>query len=440
MTNLDELFQKYGTSNDGLTQDEVNNRLAKYGKNELMEDKKDHPIKLFIMQFVDILIALLIVAAIAAFFVGEVIDSMVILIVVVLNAVIGFIQEYRAEKAMEKLKSLVSTEALVKRQGEFDRIPGTDLTIGDIVVIEEGDKVPADIMVIETSDLKIDESSLTGESLPVLKDVNSDIGETDDPDAILNIDKSSHDENIRKRFTYMDSNVISGRGTGIVIAVGMTTSIGKIAEMIQEDDPETPLQEKIASLSKTLGLIAVVVCVFVFGLQYLQGNDLVSTFMTAVSLAVAAVPEGLPTILTLTLALGMQKMVKSNAIVRKLLAVETLGSCTVVCTDKTGTLTLNKMTVKDARFENNEKALEICALCNNSSVKNGNLIGDPTDGAVMLYGEDNGYSKSELEKSYPRIKEIPLDSVRKRMTTIHQKSVSNNDNDGINNNDGDCRK
>ncbi len=427
MTSLDKIFKKYETGVNGLSQEEVNNRLTKYGKNELKEDEKDHPIKLFFMQFFDILIALLIVAAIAAFFVGEVVDSLVILIVVILNAVIGFIQEYRAEKAMEKLKNLVSTEAVVKRNGEFEKIPGTELTIGDIVVVEEGDKIPADIIMIETSDLKIDESSLTGESLPVLKDSNSDIGEDDNEDAILNIEKSSHDENIRKRFSYMDSNVISGRGMGIVIAIGMDTSIGKIAEMIQEEDTKTPLQEKIANLSKTLGLIAVIVCALVFALQFFQGNDIVSTFMTAVSLAVAAVPEGLPAILTLTLALGMQQMAKSNAVVRKLLAVETLGSCTVVCTDKTGTLTLNKMTVRDANFNNEEKALQICALCNNSSIKDGKIIGDPTDAAVMLYGEDNGYLKSELEKNYPRIKEIPLDSVRKRMTTIHETGDNNNE-------------
>lgn len=430
MTSLDKIFKKYETGANGLTHDEANIRLAKYGKNELEEDEKDHPIKLFFMQFVDILIALLIVAAIAAFFVGEVVDSIVILIVVILNAVIGFIQEYRAEKAMEKLKSLVSTEAVVKRDGEFEKISGTELTIGDIVVVEEGDKIPADLMMIETSDLKIDESSLTGESLPVLKDSNSDIsykgsGVEGNEDAILNIDKGSHDENVRKRFSYMDSNVISGRGMGIVIAIGMNTSIGKIAEMIQDEDTKTPLQEKIANLSKTLGLIAVVVCVLVFALQFFQGHDLVSTFMTAVSLAVAAVPEGLPAILTLTLALGMQQMAKSNAVVRKLLAVETLGSCTVVCTDKTGTLTLNKMTVRDAKFTNEKKALEICALCNNSSIKDGKIIGDPTDAAIMLYGEDNGYLKSDLENNYPRIKEIPLDSVRKRMTTIHERRDNN---------------
>ena len=428
MSSIEKILNKYKTSLDGLDQNEANERLAKYGKNELIEDKKDHPIKLFFMQFVDILIALLILAAIAAFFVGETVDSIVILIVVILNAVIGFIQEYRAEKAMEKLKSLVSTEAVVKRSGEFEKIPGEELTIGDIVVVEEGDKIPGDLILIETHDLKIDESSLTGESLPVLKDCNSDIGEDLDENIILSIDNSSHDENIRKRFAYMDSNIISGRGTGIVIAIGMDTSIGKIAEMIQEETSETPLQEKIASLSKTLGLIAVLICAFVFGLQYFQGHNLIDTFMTAVSLAVAAVPEGLPAILTLTLALGMQKMAKSNAVVRKLLAVETLGSCTVICTDKTGTLTLNKMSLRDARFNNSKKALEICALCNNSSIKEGKLIGDPTDGAVMLYGEDNGYIKNDLEKVYPRIKEIPLDSVRKRMTTIHEKIDRNNNN------------
>ncbi|MCL2156997.1 MAG: cation-translocating P-type ATPase [Methanobrevibacter sp.] len=430
MSSLNKIFQKYGTSFEGLTQNEANERLAKYGKNELIEDEKDHPVKLFIMQFVDILILLLIIAAIAAFFVGEVVDSIVILVVVVLNAVIGFIQEYRAEKAMEKLKNLVSTEGVVKRDGELEKIPATQLTIGDIVVVEEGDKVPADILMIETSDLKIDESSLTGESLAVLKDCESDIGEDKNEDAILKINKSSHDENIRKRFSYMDSNVISGRGMGIVIATGMNTSIGKIAEMIQEDDLKTPLQEKIASLSKTLGLIAVIVCTGVFALEYFQGTDLVQTFMTAVSLAVAAVPEGLPAILTLTLALGMQKMAKTNAVIRKLLAVETLGSCTVVCTDKTGTLTLNQMTVRETKINSKNRALEICSLCNNSSKKDGMIIGDPTDGAIMQYGEENNYKKSELEKKYPRIKEIPLDSTRKRMTTIHKKIKENTQESG----------
>ncbi|MCL2115996.1 MAG: calcium-translocating P-type ATPase, PMCA-type [Methanobrevibacter sp.] len=412
---MDKILEKYKTSLNGLSQNEANNRLEKYGKNELKEEKKDHPIKLFLMQFMEILIILLLVAAVAAYFIGETIDAIVILFVVILNAIIGFIQEYRAEKAMEKLKNLVSTNAIVKRNGEAQNIPGCDLTIGDIVIIEEGDKVPADLMLIESSDLKIDESSLTGESNPVRKTC-----ETDD-ETFENFNKESHDEKIREKIAYMDSNVISGRGIGVVIAIGMDSSIGKIAEMIQKVEVKTPLQEKIANLGKTLGLIAIIVCTVVFALQYFQGTPLVETFMTAVSLAVAAVPEGLPAILTLTLALGMQKMAKSNAVVRKLLAVETLGSCTVVCTDKTGTLTLNKMTVREAKINSEKRALEISSLCNNSSIKEGKVIGDPTDGAILQYSEENNYKKSEIEKQYPRIKEIPLDSTRKRMTTIHEK-------------------
>ena len=423
MTKIDKILEKYKTNLNGLSQDEANKRLEKYGTNELREEKKDHPIKLFLMQFMEILIILLLIAAIAAYLIGDVIDAGVILFVVVLNALIGFIQEYRAEKAMEKLKNLVSTNAIVKRDGEAQNIQGTDLTIGDIVIIEEGDKIPADLMLIESSDLKIDESSLTGESRPVSKtcEINSE-----DED-FENFNKDSYDENVRQTIAYMDSNVISGRGTGVVIAIGMDSSIGKIAEMIQEIEVKTPLQEKIANLGKTLGLIAIIVCTGVFALQYFQGTELVETFMTAVSLAVAAVPEGLPAILTLTLALGMQKMAKSNAVVRKLLAVETLGSCTVVCTDKTGTLTLNKMTVRMAKINSKNRALEVCSLCNNSSLKDGEVIGDPTDGAIMQYAKENNYNKLEIEKKYPRIKEIPLDSTRKRMTTIHKVTDNNKD-------------
>ena len=423
MTKIDKILEKYKTNLNGLSQDEANKRLEKYGKNELREEKKDHPIKLFLMQFMEILIILLLIAAIAAYLIGDVIDAGVILFVVVLNALIGFIQEYRAEKAMEKLKNLVSTNAIVKRDGEAQNIQGTDLTIGDIVIIEEGDKIPADLMLIESSDLKIDESSLTGESRPVSKtcEINSE-----DED-FENFNKDSYDENVRQTIAYMDSNVISGRATGVVIAIGMDSSIGKIAEMIQEIEVKTPLQEKIANLGKTLGLIAIIVCTGVFALQYFQGTELVETFMTAVSLAVAAVPEGLPAILTLTLALGMQKMAKSNAVVRKLLAVETLGSCTVVCTDKTGTLTLNKMTVRMAKINSKNRALEVCSLCNNSSLKDGEVIGDPTDGAIMQYAKENNYNKLEIEKKYPRIKEIPLDSTRKRMTTIHKVTDNNKD-------------
>lgn len=396
---IEEVLEELATSKDGLSSEEARKRLSKYGENELVEEKKEGPLRLFLNQFMDVLIILLIVAALVSYFIGDLLDSMVILFVVVVNAIIGFIQEYRAEKAMEKLKSLIATEAVVIRDGETKKIPARELTIGDLVVIEEGDNVPADLRLIETSELRIDESIITGESIPVHK--THELSEKGD------------------NIAYMDSNVVSGRGKGVVIAVGMETSIGKIAGMIQEEEGKTPLQEKISRLGKSLGFIAVIVCFMVFILQFLKGINIVETFMTAVSLAVASVPEGLPAILTLTLALGMQKMARSNAIIRKLLAVETLGSCTFICTDKTGTLTLNKMRVRKPLLTSKDRALEVCALCNNASFSNDKVIGDPTDAALLLFARDNGYIREELEEEYPRIKEIPLDSDRKRMSTIH---------------------
>lgn len=407
---IDKILANYNTTKDGLNSSEVSKRLEKYGYNELQEEKKKHPIVSFLMQFADILIILLLIAAVAAYLIGDVIDSCVILVVVLLNAIIGFIQEYRAEKAMEKLKNLVSTEAVVKRNGEVCKVPGNELTIGDIVLIEEGDKVPADIILIETNELRIDESSLTGESRPVNK--NCDYSDVDSIDV--------NNKKLINHLAYMESAVVSGNGKGVVFATGMETSIGKIAEMIQGEDTETPLQEKVGKLGKTLAMIAIVVCIIVFAMNLLKGVEIVETFMTAVSLAVAAVPEGLPAVLTLTLALGMQQMAKSKAVVRKLLAVETLGSCTIVCSDKTGTLTENKMTVRESKHFNEEKSFLICGLCTNTTIKDGKLIGDPTDGAIMQYGEKNNYVKKDLEAKYPRIKEIPLDSTRKRMVTIHE--------------------
>ncbi len=406
---IKDTLNKLNTTENGLTSEEANERLLKYGKNELVEEKKDGPVKLFLMQFKEILILLLIVAAIAAFFVGDQIDAIVILFVVVINAIVGFVQEYRAEKAMEKLKSLISNEAVVIRNGKKQKILSNELTLGDIVTVEEGDSVPADLRIIKSSDLRIDESALTGESMPVSK--NEELIESE--------------ENRINNLALMDSKVVSGNGKGVVVEIGMNTSIGKIAEMIQTEDAKTPLQEKIAGLGKTLGIIAVVICGFVFALQYLQGIPLVETFMTAVSLAVAAVPEGLPAILTLTLALGMQRMAKTNAVVRKLLAVETLGSCSVICTDKTGTLTKNKMTVRETHITSSKRVYEICALCNNAHLSKGKVIGDPTDGAVLMFAQDNGYQQEELEKKYPRVSEIPLDSNRKRMTTINDMDGSN---------------
>ena len=395
-------------ANKGLQEDEAKKRNLKFGLNELVEKEKPGPIRLFLGQFKEILIIILIFAAIAAYYVGDAIDAIVILIVVIINAVVGFIQEYRAEKAMEKLKGLISNEAVVIRDGKKQKIPAKNLTPGDIVVIEEGDNIPADLRLIKSFDLRVDESALTGESLPAKK--HSEI-----------VDGEEETDNL----VFMDTDVSLGRGRGVVVAVGMDTSIGKIAELIQEEEEDTPLHQKIGRLGRNLGILALVVCSVVFVLQYLQGLPIIDTLLTAISLAVAAVPEGLPAILTLTLALGMQRMAKSKAIVRKLLAVETLGSCNVICTDKTGTLTKNKMTVRETRITAPEKAFEISALCNNAALNEGKLIGDPTDGAILAYAEENGYDRSELEKIHPRLLEIPLDSVRKRMTTVNDFNGTN---------------
>jgi Ca2+-transporting ATPase len=397
----DDTLKIIKSNYNGLSSEEVKERQDEHGKNELIEKEKPGPITKFIGQFKDFLIILLIVAAIAAAIIGDITDAIVILIVVILNAVIGFIQENRAENAMEQLKSMTSSEAVVIRDGELQKTSASELTVGDVVILEEGDNVPADLRLLKSYDLMVDESALTGESKPSEKDENS-----------LSEDETTN-------LAFMDTYVSSGRARGVVVEIGMNTAIGKIAEMIQGEEQKTPLQDRIHGLGKLMGLLALVVCTGIFTLQFFKGVPIVENFLTAVSLAVAAVPEGLPAILTLTLALGMQRMAKSNAVVRKLLAVETLGSCTTICTDKTGTLTKNKMTVRQTRITSPEMAFKISALCNNSSISNGKVIGDPTDGAMLVYAEENDYKRDELEEVHKRIFEIPLDSERKRMTTVN---------------------
>ncbi len=332
--------------------------------------------------------------------INDFIDAGVIFLVVIVNAYLGYTQENKAENAMEKLKSMTKQVAIVIRDGKKQEINAEDLTLGDIVILEEGDCIPADLRLIETNELKIDESTLTGESLPVHK-ISS----------VVNDD--SHDN-----IVYMNTFVSSGRAKAVTIATGMDTEIGKIASMIQKDDEnKTPLGIKINRLGQTLGLLSIVICIVIVILELLQGIPLANTFMTAVSLAVAAIPEGLPAILTLTLALGMQKMAKNNAIVRKLLAVETLGSCSIICTDKTGTLTQNKLTVTDSYLSNEKMSYTISRLCNNARIdeKNNKKIGDPTDISVLEFSKENNDIIPEK-----RLFEIPLDSSRKRMTTVNE--------------------
>ena len=390
---MEYLLKKYESSENGLSKSEVTKRQNKYGLNKIAEKKPTPLIILFFTQFVDILIGLLLVAAVAAYAIGDVIDACVIILAVLLNVIMGFIQEYRSQKAVESLKNLIVKTAVVKRENEIIEINSEELTVGDIVFIEEGDKVPADLILIDANEVSCDESNLTGESEAVKKELKDEV--------------------------YMDSNILSGNAAGIVKAIGMKTQIGEIAEVVQEEDEDTPLKIKVGKLGKTLSIIAIIVCIAIFILELSKGIPLVETFMTSVSLAVAAIPEGLPAVLTLTLALGMSEMAKSNAIVRKLLSVETLGSCTIICSDKTGTLTENRMTVVDSYFTNEDKTLMIGKLCNNAKINNENIIGDQTDGAILKFCQSN---EIELE----RLDEIPLDSNRKMMTTIHSLNNENN--------------
>ena len=390
---MSDILTRYDTSLDGLSSSEAEKRQKKYGLNEIAEKPPTPLYILFLSQFVDILIGLLIVAAVAAFAIGDVIDAGVIILAVLLNVIMGFIQEYRSQKAIESLKSFITKHAIVKREGQVREIDAKTLTVGDIVVLEEGSKVPADLVLIESKSLSCDESQLTGESKAVAKKIDDKL--------------------------YMDSNILSGNGLGVVENIGMATEIGKIADIVQEDDEETPLAKRVGKLGKTLSAIAIVVCIAIFIMEFLKGIPLVETFMTAVSLAVAAIPEGLPAVLTLTLALGMSEMAKSNAIVRKLLSVETLGSCTIICSDKTGTLTENKMTVVESFYTNEDKTHLIGKLCNNAVLDNDKIIGDQTDGAILKHCHEH-------DASLERIDEIPLDSNRKMMTTIHILDDENN--------------
>ena len=409
---------------NGLAAEEVTKRYEKYGKNELKAKKKKSLLQKFLEQFKDFMIIVLIIAAIVSGIVGikegkGIADTFIILIVVVVNAIIGVAQENKAEKSLEALQKLSSHVAKVIRDGNLTVVPSADLVPGDIVVLDTGDFVPADLRIIEAVNLKSQESALTGESVPVEK-----------------FSDTIEDENIgigdRKNMLFSSSLITYGRGKGIVVETAMKTEVGKIAEMINEtDETETPLQTKLNNLGKTLGIVALVICAIIFVVGTLYGKAPLNMFMTAVSLAVAAIPEGLAAVSTIVLAIGVQRMVKKNAIVKKLPAVETLGSASVICSDKTGTLTQNKMTVKKV-FVNGiltdlEKVTDINEelkllfeanmLCNDSKVaEDGTLTGDPTETALIDMGNKVGFN---LE-NYPRIAELPFDSDRKLMTTVHK--------------------
>ena len=414
---------------NGLNKEQVEKAREKYGLNELKAKKKKSLIIKFLEQFKDFMIIILIIAAIISGAVGiaqgeGITDTIIILIVVIVNAIIGVAQENKAEKSLEALQKLSSHEAKVIRNGKLEVVQSKKLVPGDLVVLETGDYVPADIRLVEESNLKVQESSLTGESLPVEKNIST-------------IEEEKVGIGDRENMLFSSSLVTYGRGKGIVVETGMNTEVGKIAGIINETiDSQTPLQEKLDKLGKTLGIAAVVICLVIFIIGIAIGKDALEMFMTAVSLAVAAIPEGLAAVSTIVLAIGVQRMVKKNAIVKKLPAVETLGSATVICSDKTGTLTQNKMTVQkvfyddilqnveNAKVNNNNEELEklvyISMLCNDTKVASDNtLTGDPTETALVNMGFELDFRPAIYEE-YPRVEEIPFDSDRKLMTTVHK--------------------
>lgn len=432
---LKDIYQELKSSEKGLTEEEAKKRIEEYGLNEIKEKKPISPLKIFLNQFHSFIVYILITALAISIFIGEEIDAIVIGAILILNAIMGFIQEYKAEKAIQALKKMASLKAKVIRDGKEQKIESSQLVPGDIILLETGDKVPADARLIEISELRTQEAALTGESTPVKKA----LGTLDEKTPVAD----------RYNMLFSSTIVIKGRGKAIVTETGMNSEIGKIAEMIQTTETIlTPLQIKLEQLGKFLGIIVIIIAtiIFLFGIS-LAGLSAAEMFIASVALAVAAIPEGLPAVVTISLALGVQRMIKRNALVRKLPSVETLGSTTVICSDKTGTLTCNEMTVKklyvnnkiidvsgegystEGHFHIGKKILkpddfslllQIGDLCNDAKLYKEETIGDPTELALIVSAEKAGLKKEELELKYPREGEIQFTSERKMMSTFHK--------------------
>jgi len=435
----DAVLNNLNTSEEvGLSSGEAEKRLDKYGKNELKEEEKTSVVKLFLSQFKSFLIIILIAAALVSAFLGELVDAFVILFTVVLAGVLGFVQEYRAEESIKLLKSLTSPEALVLRDGKEGKVPSSLLVPGDILLLQAGDRIPADARLLEALSLKVDESSLTGESVPVEKSINIFPPETPQPD--------------RKNMVYTGTSVTYGRGKAVITATGMSTAFGKLAGLLGEIERErTPLQEKLDQFGRWLGTATLIVVAFVAILGIIEGFDPFEMFLWGVALAVAAIPEALPAVVTVGLALGVRRMVKRHALVRKLPSVETLGSTNIICTDKTGTLTQNKMIVEKVYANGTlftvtgegykptgdffrggspvskdihlHKLLVTGTLCNDAGLveEEGtwDIIGDPTEGALVVAAAKGGLWKAVLEEKHERKGEVPFSSERKMMTTLN---------------------
>lgn len=425
-SSVEEVFKKLKTNiNIGLSEEEAQKRFEKYGPNNLKEKKKESIFVKFIKQFNDFMIITLIIAAIISAVVSKLngeadyIDSIIIVAIVIFNAIMGLVQEQKAEKSLEALKKMSAPNAKVRRNGRVQEIDATMVVPGDIVILEAGNYVPADCRLINSYNLKIEESALTGETIPSLKDSSKILKENTAMGDLCNM-------------VFATTIVVNGHGEAIVVETGMNTRVGKIAGMIIEDEsPETPIQKKLAEVGKILAIACIIICVLIFVIGIFKKIPIIEMFMTSVGLAVAAIPEGLPAIVTIMLSIGVTKMAKKNSIIRKLPAVETLGSSSVICSDKTGTLTQNKMTVTEVRncfgrANSSERKfiLELGTMCTDTTEEriNGKLgfVGEATEVAISNAAMEEGVSKSFLYDEMKRINDIPFDSKRKMMTTIHK--------------------
>jgi Ca2+-transporting ATPase len=441
---VDVLKQLNTTVDRGLSQSEAEQRVQQHGLNELVDRGTKNPWKILLEQFTSVMVLILVAAAVISLLVGDLKDAIAILAIVVLFGVLGFTQEFRAEKAMAALRQMAVPNVRVRRDGEVREIAASQLVPGDIVQLEAGNVVPADARLVESNNLRIQEAALTGESEPIEKVT-----------AALSGDLQAVPLGDRRNMAFMGTNVAYGRGVAVVVETGMNTELGHIATLIQEVDNEmTPLQKRLDQLGKALGVAAIIIAGVIFALGIIDGESVELMFMTAVSIAVAAVPEGLPAVVTITLALGAKRMLKRQALIRKLPAVETLGSVTVICSDKTGTLTENRMTVMvldvaghrlDQETEELRRGMPVGevaskipqqvhpslallliggSLCNDATLKMSDegrfrTLGDPTEGALIVMAAHAGMLKPDLDRQFPRVGEVPFDSDRKRMTTIN---------------------
>ena len=412
----EDVLHKLNTNEkNGLKEEDVKKLQKEEGKNKLQDSKKESIFIKFIKQFNDFMIIILIIASIISAIVSKVqgendyIDSIIIILIVILNAIMGVVQEQKAEKSIEALKKLTPQKAKVIRNGKKTEINAEDLVKGDIIILETGNYIPADCRLLETYNFQVEESSLTGENIPSEKNAN----------ILCNKNSALGD---MKNMAFMASIVVNGHAKAVVTETGMNTTVGKIAKMmITNKAPETPIQKKLSQVGKILGIVCLAICMLIFLIGLIKKIEPIEMFMTSVGLAVAAIPEGLPAIVTIVLSIGVTKMAKKNSIIRKLPAVETLGSSNVICSDKTGTLTQNKMKVKEIKSNNKDLTIQYGALCTDCEILDNKVIGEPTEKAIVEKALEMGKNKKDIEKQMPRINEIPFNSNRKMMTTIHQK-------------------